>query len=124
MIKAPFFWMLIVLATISWIGWYIVLHNISPIQSPEMAYPLMYAMLFFSLLFTGSLLIGLLWKAIVPTKSFHFCLKRGIREGGLIAFGACITVFFLQYQSLSLNNGIIIALMVILTEAFFLINTE
>lgn len=121
MIKNPFFLVLILLSLVSWGGWYIVLHNISPLQSPSLAYPLMYGMLFFSFCFSGALFTGLLWKAFFPTKSSYVCLRRGLREGVIFAIGGCVAVFFLQYQSLSWNTGGVIAVFGILMEAFFLL---
>lgn len=121
MIKNPFFWVLIFLSLVSWGGWYIVIHNISPLQSASLAYPLMYGMLFFSFCFSGALFFGLLWKVFFPTKSSYVCLRRGLREGVIIGGGGCLAVFFLQYQSLSWNTGSVMIVLGLLIEVFFLL---
>ncbi len=122
--KVSFFWLLIVLAIFSWAAWYIVLHNVSPVQSPEIAFLLFYAALFCSVTFTASLVMALLWKAIIPTKSSYYCLKNGIREGLLLGITFCLAVFFQQYQYLGWQEIALLASLALLIETFFMIQSD
>lgn len=122
--RTSFFWLLIILATLSWASWYIVLHNVSPIQSPKLAFPLFYGTMFFSITFTMSVMTALLWKAIIPTKSSYYCLKNGVREGALLGFIGIIALFFQQYQYLTWQEITLLVVLFILVEGFFVIQSK
>lgn len=122
--RVSFFWVLIILAILSWLSWYIVLHNISPVQSPSLAFPLFYATFFCAITFTASLITALLWKAIIPTKSSYYCLKNGIREGGLLGIVGSVALFFQQYQYLGWQEIALLLALVLLIEVFFVVQSQ
>lgn len=122
--KTSFFWLLLVLSILSWGSWVIVLHNVSPIQSPSLAFLLFYGTIFFAITFTLSLVAALLWKAIIPTKSSYYCLKHGVREGALLGLISVIALFFQQYQYLTWQEITLLISLFFLVEIFFVIQSK
>lgn len=114
------FWLLVVLASISWGIFLLVITNISPLESPQLGFPLLYIGFFFALLFTSATLYSLLWKAIFPVKSSYICIKNGIREGIFTGIGGTIIMFFLQMQSFSWIEVLAIFGIIIIIELFFI----
>jgi len=124
MYKLKFFWILLILTFFSWISWYLVLHGVSPIQSPEYGFPALYISTFLTIAFTISLLSSLLWKAIVPTKSSYICLKNGIRFGIITGILFIIAMIFQQYQSLGQIEIFTLITLGLLVETINILNSK
>lgn len=90
------FWILFGLAIISWSIFCLIINNVSPLESPQIGFPLFYFSFFFSLTFSFSVICSLCWKALIPVKSSYLCILSGIREGFFIGLGGLILLFFLQ----------------------------
>lgn len=113
------FWLIVLFSILSWGMFVLVIYNISPIESPNIAFPLLYISFFFSVLFTVAAMASLVWKALIPVKSSYLCLSNGIREGIMAGIGADILLFFLQSHSFGWIQPIIILIIIAITEYFF-----
>ncbi len=123
MYKLKFFWILLILTIFSWISWYVVLHNVSPVQSEYYAFPALYISSFLSVTFTIALVSSLLWKMFIPTKSSYLCLKYGIRFGIIVGTLFVIAMAFLQYEALGQMEIITFVLLAILIEIINILNS-
>ncbi len=124
MYTLKFFWILLALTVFSWISWYLVLHNVSPIQSPSYAFPLFYISSFLTVTFTISLASSLLWKTFLPTKSSYMCLKNGIRFGIIGGILFVIAMIFQQNNALTQTEIITLVLLGILIEIINILNLK
>ena len=124
MYKLNFFWILILLMIFSWVSLYITLHNVSPVQSAELAFFLLYISFFLSVTFTVALLSSLLWKMFVPTKSSYVCLKNGIRFGMIVGVLFVMAVGFQQNALLGQNEIFTFILLGILIEIINILNNK
>jgi len=106
----------------SWVSLYITLHNVSPIQSAELAFFLLYISCFLSVTFTIALLSSLLWKMFLPTKSSYVCLKNGIRFGMIVGVLFIIAMGFQQNELLGQNEIFTFILLGILIEIINILN--
>lgn len=122
MYKLKFFWILLVLTILSWVSWYMVLHNVSPVQSSQYAFPLFYISSFLTVTFTVALLYSLLWKICIPTKSSYICLKNGIRFGMIVGVSCMVAMGFQQFQALGQMESITLILLVLLIEIINILN--
>ncbi len=123
MYKLKFFWILLVLTIFSWISLYFVLHNVSPIQSAQYAFPLFYISAFLSVTFTIAIFSSLLWKMFIPTKSSYICLKNGIRFGIIVGVLCMVAILFLQNNALGHIEIITLILLALLIEIINIINS-
>ncbi len=124
MYKLNLFWVLLVLTLFSWGSWYIILHNISPIQSELYAFISFYSSSFLAITFTVSLLFSLLWKMIIPTKSSYICLKNGIRFGMIVGLLSIIALIFQQNNALGQMEILTMIALGVLIEIINIINTK
>ncbi len=120
MLKIPAFWITIFLTLISWTSWYLVYTNISPLESPNIAFPSFYISLFFSISFTFAIFLSLTWKIFIPTSSYYECLKSGIREGILVGLGLTIAMIFMQFASISWKEILLISVFLLGLEMIFI----
>ncbi len=93
------FWLLVFFAVLSWAMFTLVITNISPLESPQLGFPLLYVSFFFAILFSTASAMSLVWKAIFPVKSSYLCLRRGIREGVFVGIAGIILLLFLQLHT-------------------------
>lgn len=114
------FWLMVLFAVISWSMFFIVRSNVSPLESPEIAFPLYYITFFFAITFSIACMASLVWKAIFPVKSSYICIKNGLREGIIAGISADIILLFLQLQSFSWGEVIVLIGIIIIIELFFI----
>ena len=122
MYKLIFFWILLALAIFSWISLYLILHEISPIQSPQYAFPALYSSAFLAITFTVAILYSLIYKTIIPTKSSYMCLKNGIRFGIITSILFIIAMIFQQNNALTQTEIITLIILNILIEIINILN--
>ncbi len=118
------FWVLVLLMILSWVSWYLVLNNVSPVQSASLAFPLIYISSFLSVTFTVALFALLLWKTFFPTKSSYICLKNGIRFGILAGILFVIAMIFQQKNELDTETIITLCLLLVLIEFINILNSQ
>ncbi|HID91624.1 TPA: hypothetical protein EYP45_00680 [Candidatus Peregrinibacteria bacterium] len=124
MYKLKFFWILVILTFFSWVSWYLILNNVSPVQSVNLAFPLMYISLFLSITFSIALLSSLLWKMFYPTKSSYICLKNGIRFGIIFGILFLIAMIFQQKNALEHTTILTLFLLGFLIETINIMNNK
>jgi hypothetical protein len=118
------FWGIVISSFLSWGAWGIVINEISPSESPEIAFPAFYATLFFSLWSTLSLLGSLLRKAFRPERASFVCIARSVRQGFILSFLFSFGVFFQQIRMLTWIHILILIFIGIMIEMYFFARQE
>lgn len=113
------FWGIILSAFLSWGSWGIVINQISPNESPEIAFPAFYTTFFFALWSTFSLFGSLLRKSFRPERSSFVCITRAVRQAFILAILCVLAVFFQQIRMLTWVHIITIFFIGIMIEMYF-----
>lgn len=114
------FWILVIFSVLSWGMLLLVRANISPIESPQIAFPLFYIAFMLAMLFTFSVFFSLCWKAILPVLSSYICIKNGIREGILLSISSGLILFLQQIAMTHWLPVLLIIAIGIIIELFFI----
>lgn len=124
MYKLKFFWILVILTLFSWASWYLVLHNISPVQSENLAFSLIYVSFFLSITFTIALISSLIWKMLYSTQSSYICLKNGMRLGIIVGILFVVAMVFQQKNALENTTILTLCLLAFLIETINIMNNK
>jgi membrane-associated HD superfamily phosphohydrolase len=118
--KLPSFWFLLFTTVLSWGSWFVVINNLSPHESIELAFTSFYLSIFLASSFTAAIFLSLIWKIFIPTSSSHSCLKKALREGIFIGISSCIFLLFMKKATLSWEEVTLISSFFFLLEVLIL----
>ncbi len=113
------FWGLLITLLISWSAWGLVYTKVSPVESPEIAFPAFYATLFLALSSSYALFGALSKKVFSPARSSLSCLQISVRQGIILGVMSIIAVVFQQFSLFSWIEAVLLLLMAVFVEAFF-----
>lgn len=106
-------------AILGWASWLVVVFNISPFISHQIALTLFYASLFVALTTTFTLLIYYLRTSLIKNHLYFAHLNVSLRQGSLLALMVNIGLVFQRLRVLTWWDALLLLIIVMLIEFYF-----